>query len=154
MYAQDAPGHFRDVSHESGEVFSLPLLGRGLAVADLDNDGLLDFVISQNFGPPLIARNRSGGGNWITLQLQGAGKSNRDAVGAEVTLTAGGNEQRAQIMGGTSYCSAGDMRLHFGLGAARVVDRIDIKWPSGQREMLRSLPVNRVRQLIEPEVSK
>jgi hypothetical protein len=71
-----------------------------------------------------------------------------------VTLTAGGNEHRAQIMGGTSYCSAGDMRLHFGLGAARVVDRIDIKWPSGQREMLRSLPVNRVRQLIEPEVSK
>jgi hypothetical protein len=154
LYGQDAPGHFRDVSQESGEVFSRPLLGRGLAVADLDDDGLVDFVVSQSFGPPLVARNRSTGGNWITLQLQGAGKSNRDAVGAEVILTADGNEQRAQIMGGTSYCSASDMRLHFGLGAARFVDRIDIKWPSGQLETLRNLPVNRVRQLIEPGVSK
>jgi hypothetical protein len=154
LYGQDTPGHFRDVSHDSGEVFSRPLLGRGLAVADLDDDGLVDFVVSQNFGPPLIARNRSAGGNWITLQLQGTGKSNRDAAGAKVTLTVGGSEQRAQIMGATSYCSASDMRLHFGLGAARVVDRIDIKWPSGQLETLRGLPVNRVRQLIEPEVSK
>jgi hypothetical protein len=149
LYGQDAPGHFRDVSHESGEVFSRPLLGRGLAVADLDNDGLLDFAVSQNIGPPLIARNHTAGGNWISLQLEGAGKSNRDAIGAEVTLTAGGNGQRAQIMGGTSYCSASDMHLHFGLGTARLVDRIDIKWPSGQLETLHNLPVNRVQQITE-----
>jgi enediyne biosynthesis protein E4 len=136
-------------SHESGEVFSRPLPGRGSAVADLDNDGLLDFAVSQNFGPPSIARNRTAGGNWISLQLEGAGKSNRDAIGAEVTLTAGGNEQRAQIMGGMSYCSASDMHLHFGLGTARLVDRIDIKWPSGQLETLHNLPVNRVRQITE-----
>jgi hypothetical protein len=97
----------------------------------------------------LIARNRSAGGNWITLELQGAGRSNRDAIGAEVTLTAGGKQQRAQIMGGTSYCSASDMRLHFGLGPARLVDRLAVKWPSGQIDTLRNLPVNRVRRIAE-----
>src|SRR5260370_42057344 len=127
----------------------MPLLGRGLAVLDFDSDGLLDFVVSQNSGPPLMARNRSAAGNWITLELEGAGKSNRDAIGAEVTITAGGKRQRAQIMGGTSYCSASDLRLHFGLGAARLVDRLTVRWPSGRIETLRDLPVNRVLRIVE-----
>jgi len=63
----------------------------------------------------VIGRNRTGGGNWITLELEGTGKSNRDAIGAEATLTAGGKEQRAQVIGGATYCSASDMRLHFDL---------------------------------------
>ncbi|MGA3236440.1 MAG: CRTAC1 family protein [Bryobacteraceae bacterium] len=146
---EDGGGRFRDVSRESGEVFAKPLLGRGLALGDFDGDGLIDFVVSQNLGPPLIARNRSAGGDWITLELQGAGKSNRDAIGAEVTLTAGGKQQRAQIMGGTSYCSASEMRLHFGLGAARLVDRLEVRWPSGQIDTLPNLPVNRVRRIVE-----
>jgi hypothetical protein len=110
----------------------------------------LDFVVNQNAGPPLIARNRTAGGNWITLELEGTGKSNRDAIGAEATLTAGGKEQRAQVMGGASYCSASGMRLHFGLGGASLVDRVTVKWPSGQTETLRSLPVNRLQRITEP----
>jgi enediyne biosynthesis protein E4 len=149
LFADVGGGRFRDVARDAGEVFAMPLLGRGLALGDLDGDGLIDFVVSQNAGPPLIARNCATGGNWITLELEGAGKSNRDAFGAEVTLTAGGKEQRAQIMGGTSYCSAGDLRLHFGLGAARLVDRLTVRWPSGRVETLRDLPVNRVRRIVE-----
>ncbi len=150
LFEDDGRGRFRDVSRESGPVFAMPLLGRGLAVLDFDSDGLLDFVVSQNSGPPLMARNRSAAGNWITLELEGAGKSNRDAIGAEVTITAGGKQQRAQIMGGTSYCSASDMRLHFGLGSARLVDRLTIRWPSGHLDTFRDLPVNQFRRIAEP----
>jgi len=153
LFEDTGAGRFRDVSRELGEVFAKPLLGRGLALGDFDGDGLIDFVVSQNSGPPLIVRNRSPGGNWITLELEGAGKSNRDAIGAEVTLTAGGKQQRAQVMGGTSYCSASDMRLRFGLGAARLVDRLAVKWPSGQIETIRNLPVNRVRRIAEQAAS-
>jgi enediyne biosynthesis protein E4 len=142
-------GRFRDISRESGQVFAMPLLGRGLALGDFDSDGRIDFVVSQNSGPPLIARNRTAGGNWITLNLEGAGKSNRDAIGAEVTITARGKVQRAQIMGGTSYCSASDLRLHFGLGSARLVDRLVVQWPSGRTDTLRDLPVNQFRRIAE-----
>ena len=142
-------GHFRDVSHDSGPVFATPLLGRGLALGDFDNDGLIDFVVSQNSGSPVLAHNRTAGDNWITLELKGSGKSNRDAIGAEVTLTAGGKEQRAQIMGGTSYCSASSMHLHFGLGAAQVVSRLTLKWPSGRRDSLDNVSVNRLLRITE-----
>ena len=140
---------FREAPAEAGAVFRKPLLGRGLALGDFDDDGLIDFVVSQNFGPPVLARNRSDGGNWITLKLEGSGKSNRDAAGAEVTLTAAGKQQRAQIMGGTSYCSAGDTRVHFGLGEARRIEQISIRWPSGDTQTLSDLPVNQVRRIVE-----
>jgi hypothetical protein len=147
-----ARGQFHNVSRQSGPVFSKLLLGRGLAVGDLDDDGLLDFVVSQNLGPPLIARNRTSGGNWIALALEGYGKSNRDAIGAEVVLTAGGKVQRAQITGGGSYCSASDKRLHFGLGTAPKVDQLQITWPSGQVQTIRDLPANRMHRVSEQAV--
>jgi hypothetical protein len=150
LFVDRGAGHFHDIARQSGEVFSKPILGRGLALGDLDSDGLLDFVVNQNSGPPLVVRNRTAGGNWIALDLEGTGKSNRDAIGAEVTLTAGGKVQRAQIMGGASYCSTNDMRLHFGLGAASLVDRVTVRWPSGEMETVRNLPVNRVHRITEP----
>jgi hypothetical protein len=149
LFQEASVGHFQDVSAESGEPFSKPILGRGLATSDLDGDGFIDFVVSQNVGPPLIARNRTMGGNWITLELEGTGKSNRDAIGAEVTLTARGRVQRAQIMGGTSYCSASDLRLHFGLGSARSAERLTIRWPSGRMETYPNVPANQLKHITE-----
>jgi hypothetical protein len=130
-------------------VFATNLLGRGLATGDLDNDGRIDFVVSQNAGPPLVARNTSAGGNWITLKLEGRGKSNRDAIGAEITVAAGGKEQRGWITGAGSYLSASDTRIHFGLGPAARIDRITILWPSGKTQVLRDIPVNQFRSVIE-----
>ncbi len=142
-------GRFRDVSAESGELFAMKFVGRGLVVGDLDGDGRLDFVVSQNSGKPLIARNRTQSGNWIEVDLSGAGKSTRDAVGAVLTITAGGKEQRAQLMGGGSYCSAGPKRLHFGLGAETKVERMEVHWPSGRVDTFHNLPANRVQRLTE-----
>ncbi len=142
-------GKFRDCSSQAGGIFARLLLGRGLAIGDFDDDGRLDFAVSQNFGPPVVARNRSKAGNWITLKLQGSGKSSRDAVGAEVTVTAGGKAQRAQLMGGTSYCSASDTRLHFGLGAARRINQLVVRWPSGKTDAFKNLEVNQVRRIVE-----
>jgi hypothetical protein len=149
LFQESSAGHFRDVSPESGEPFTTPILGRGLALSDFDGDGFVDFVVSQNVGPPLIAHNRTRGGNWITLALEGTSKSNRDAIGAEVTLTAGGRVQRAQIMGGASYCSASDLRLHFGLGSARSAERVMIRWPSGRLENYTNLPANQLTHITE-----
>jgi enediyne biosynthesis protein E4 len=149
LIEETAGGRYRDVSGEAGPVFLKQLLGRGLAIADLDTDGLLDFVVSQNRGSPLIARNRTAAGNWLELELQGIGKSTRDALGAVVTVTAGGQVQRAQLMGGGSYCSASGMRLHFGLGSAHIVDRLTIQWPSGNRQTLNRVPVNRLQRIPE-----
>lgn len=149
LFVDAGGGHFHNVSRESGKVFAMPLLGRGLALGDFDGDGRIDFAVNQNVGPPLIAHNCTAGGNWITMELEGTGKSNRDAIGAEVTLTAGGKEQRAQLMGGGSYCSSSDMRLHFGLGSARRVDRVTIRWPSGHINTLHNLTVNQLRRIVE-----
>ncbi|MCU1257229.1 MAG: ASPIC/UnbV domain protein [Bryobacterales bacterium] len=141
---------FRDASADAGLIFRKELVSRGLAVGDFDDDGLLDFVVSQNFGPPLLARNRSvHSGNWITLKLEGAGHSNRDAIGAEITIAAAGQRQKAQVMGASSYCSASDMRVHFGLGSARLIDQLIIRWPSGKVETFRGLPVNRSSRIVE-----
>jgi hypothetical protein len=140
---------FRKSLPQGSAVFLAPLLGRGLATGDFDDDGLVDFVVSQNFGPPMLARNRNAAGNWITLRLQGGAKSNRDAIGAEVTISAGGRQQRAQVTGASSYCSTSDRRLHFGLGAAKIVDRIEVKWPSGRVDIIRPVTINRLLTVME-----
>ncbi len=141
---------FRQSVAREKDVLAQPLLGRGLAVGDFNADGLLDFVVNQNAGPPLIAESVMKALNhWIAFDLRGTGRSNRDAVGTEVTITAGGKKQRAQIMGGTSYCSASHTSLHFGLGAARLIDRVVIHWPSGHSETWNNLPVDQTRRITE-----
>ena len=149
LLENDGQGRFRDVGGQGGELFTRKLLGRGLAVGDFDNDGLLDFAVSQNQGPPLLVKNRSHGGHWIQLKLQGTGKSNRDAIGAKVTLLAGEVKQVGQVMGSTSYCSAQDYRLHFGLGNNLRVDQVQIRWPSGKQDVYRGLPVDSIVSIVE-----
>jgi len=136
-------GRLKDPSPGAGGPFQPLHLGRGLAAGDLDNDGRIDVVVQSQNEPLAYLQNRAaGGGHWITLQLEGV-RSNRDAVGARVTLVSGGRRQVAQRFGGGSYQSAGDPRLHFGLDDSLRVERLDVQWPSGRADSYSGLPADR-----------
>ena len=110
---------------------------RGAAFGDLFNDGNIDVVINCIDHTPVLLRNVSDDhNNWIGLQLIGGPKSPRDAIGSTVYLTAGGLRQRGDVMSGGSFESNNDMRLHFGLGKAERVDKVEIRWPDGQKEVV------------------
>ena len=128
-------GRFADASDKSGDVWRVPRVGRGLAAADLDNDGRLDLLILGQNEPLAYLHNRGpstgDSGRFVTFLLEGSA-SNRDGVGALVTITAEGRRQVAPRFGGGSYQSSGDPRLHFGLGTASAVDSVEVHWPSGR----------------------
>jgi hypothetical protein len=130
LYRNDGRGRFQEIGTAAGDVFGIPDVGRGLAIADYDDDGDLDLALNPNNRPGHLWRNDGGSaaGHWISLKLVGT-RSNKDALGAFVTLTAGGRRQVREVRSASSYMSQNDMRLHFGLGAATKVDAIEIRWP-------------------------
>ncbi len=131
-----------------------PWVGRGLAIGDIDNDGLVDAVVSTNDGPAYVLRNETpGAGHWLTLKLIGH-KSNRDAIGAEIKLKTSAGPQYITVSTTGSYLSAKDKRAHFGLGADTVAESIDILWPSGIRQTLKNVRADQILQVEEPSESK
>jgi tetratricopeptide (TPR) repeat protein len=138
-----AGGRFQDVSARAGDVFQALHLGRGLAVGDMDNDGLVDAIVQSQNEPLAYLHNQAGvHGHWLTLGLVGV-RSNRDGVGARVALKAGDAWQTRQRFGGGSYQSSGDPRIHFGLGEANRVSQLEVRWPSGQIDRYDNLEVDR-----------
>jgi len=138
LLAGDGTGRLVDVSDRAGAVFQVARLGRGLAVGDLDNDGRLDAVAVDQNRPLVSFHNRSRGGHWIRFTLEGI-DSNRDGVGALVTVHAGLGRWTAARLGGGSYQSASDPRVHFGLGAVERIDRVEVAWPSGRVDRFTNL---------------
>jgi enediyne biosynthesis protein E4 len=145
-------GHgFVDVSQQSGNLFRQAWVSRGMAIGDLDNDGRLDAVVTTNDGWVHVLHNETVKGNhWILLKLVGR-KSNRDAIGAEVTLVAGAGPQYATVSTTGSYLSASDKRVHFGMGQERVAQKIEILWPSGIKQTLKDIPGDQILQIDEPD---
>ncbi len=140
LYQGRSDGRFVDISHQAGTPWDLPRVGRGLAAGDLDNDGLCDALVVAQDRPLGYFHNRTRqAGRFVTIRLEGT-TSNRDGVGARVTLTAGGRRQVAQRVGGGSYMSALDPRLHFGLGRNDRVEKVEVRWPSGKTDRWSSLP--------------
>jgi enediyne biosynthesis protein E4 len=150
LLARNTGKAFADVSAHSGSVFGFPWVARGLAIGDLDNDGRLDAVVTTNDGPAYVLHNESKNENhWILLNLTGH-RSNRDGIGAEVTVTTTAGSQFATVSTAGSYLSASDKRVHFGLGNDAVLQKIEIRWPSGIRQTLKDVRANQVLQVDEP----
>jgi hypothetical protein len=143
LFHNQGNGKFLEVTKSSGDGFATPYAGRGAAFADFDNDGNVDVIVANNNDPPLLLHNSGlSGRHFVTLQLIGV-KSNRDAMGARVSLKTGGSTQLREVAGGGSYLSQSDLRLHFGLGEATRVEAIEIRWPSGLRQMFRDVASDR-----------
>jgi len=149
LFHNDGHGKFVDVTRISGDGFQTAFVGRGVAFADFDNDGFMDLVVANNNDPPLLLHNSGSNGNhFVSFKLVGT-KSNRDAMGARVKVAAGGITQMREISGGGSYLSQSDLRVHFGLGAATKIDKLEISWPSGQQQAFRDFPANRFYSIHE-----
>ena len=134
LYHNNGNGTFTDISENAGSGITSPHAGRGLAIGDLWNDGRISAVISNmNALPSLLVNQVQTRNHWIGMKLQGT-KSNRDAIGAKITLKAGSRTSVDEVRSGSSYDSNSDIRLHFGLGSATRVDSLQVRWPNGLEE--------------------
>jgi len=153
-------GSFCDASDEAGPALMERHVARGLAVGDLFNDGNMDVVVEDIDGKPMILRNHGvPGRHWVSFELDGT-KSNRAALNARIKIVAGGMTQTGEIHSGGSYLSQNDLRVHFGLGVATKVDKVEIHWPSGLVENLTNLAADRFynvlegKGIVEPSVAR
>ena len=150
MVFANTGGRLVDVTAESGAGAAGPHSSRGAAFGDFDNDGDVDVLIMNMNEPPSLLRNDYTGGNhWLTLRLTGS-SSNRAAIGAVVTVTAGGVRQSRAVVSQASYYSHDDLRLHFGLGAAAAAERVEIRWPAGTTQVLTGVRGGGIVTVAEP----
>ncbi|MGA7525546.1 MAG: CRTAC1 family protein [Acidobacteriaceae bacterium] len=154
MLLRNVHGHFVDVSSVSSDIFHDAWVGRGMAIGDINNDGRIDAVVSTNGGPAHVLLNETVTNNhWITLKLIGH-KSNRDGIGAQVKVVTDLGDQWGMVTTSSGYMSSSDPRLHFGLGTATMVKRIEIRWPSGINQILLNVPGDRQVTINEPPQSE
>jgi len=143
MFRNLGHGQFEKTSDTLGPDFNRPMVGRGLATADFFNDGQIGIAVNCRGDSPVILRNEGTSNHWLEVLLIGT-KSNRDGIGSLLKLSSGGVVQVDQSKGGTSYMSASDPRIHFGLGKRSKIDSLQITWPSGKVDKLTDVPVDSV----------
>jgi enediyne biosynthesis protein E4 len=149
MFRNVGKGEFEKVSETLGADFMRPIAGRGLATADFDNDGDIDFAVNVRGDYPEVMRNDGGNANhWLEVLLIGT-KSNRDGIGASLKLTSEGFVEVEQAKGGMGYMSASDRRIQFGLGKRTKIDSLEITWPSGQVDKLTEVPIDKITAVKE-----
>lgn len=141
---------FEEVPPATGSGLGVVIAARGAAFGDLFNDGHIDVVLNTIDSAPVLLRNVVKNNNhWIAFKLVGGPKSPRDAVGAKAFVTAAGTRQRGDVFSGGSYASSSDQRLHFGLGTAAKIDKVEIYWPGGKKEEVIVPGVDRILTVVE-----
>ncbi|MGI8961473.1 MAG: CRTAC1 family protein [Bryobacteraceae bacterium] len=144
-------GRYEDVSSSGGPSFQVPLAARGAAFGDFDNDGAMDVAVSTNDGTPLLLRNNGSKNHWMLINTVGT-SSNRDGIGARIRIVGdSGLEQYGFVSTASSYLSASDKRVHFGLGNDGRVRRIEIRWPSGAMQTLNDVAADQILTVKEPK---
>jgi hypothetical protein len=149
VYRNLRDGRFEDVTERLGAPVTTPRAGRGAAFGDFDNDGDIDIAVNNVHDAPNLYRlDLPQPRSWIELKLRGA-TSNRSAIGARVRIVAGGATLVREVRGGGSYYSQNDLRIHAGLGDVSRIDRVDVRWPNGNEEVFRDVPMRTIVTLVE-----
>lgn len=149
LFEPAAEGKFSDISGLAGSAMQDVQVSRGLAVADFDGDGGMDYVVANNGGTTQLAINQSENrGNFLSLWLEGV-RANRSAIGASVIVRSGDRTIRREILGASSYLSTSDLRIHIGLGKQELADSVEIFWPGGDKQTVGSLAANRFYRIAE-----
>ena len=144
LLLRNTGGRFVDMKSEAGPGFAPEMVSRALAASDIDNDGDLDLLITNNGAAANLLVNDNGNrSNALLVRVIGT-KSNASGIGAALTLTAGTRRQRRDVQSGSSYLSQNDLRVHFGLGQADRADRLEVRWPSGLTDVVDQIPANHV----------
>jgi hypothetical protein len=157
LYENDGTGHFIEILNAGGAAGSNEGRGNQVSLCDYDRDGFLDLFVTNGAGPPPFSNegphqmfhNKGNTNHWLEIDLQGT-LSNRDGIGSEIELEAGGMTQMRSQGGGMHSFSQNHKRIHFGLGQNTKIDRITIRWPSGVVQELREITVDQILQIIEP----
>jgi hypothetical protein len=149
LYRNNGDGTFSDMSMTAGSGIRMSSAARGLAIADFWNDGRISAAISNINETPNLLVNRSPDRNhWVGLKLVGT-RSNRDAIGARITVKTGSRMQVDEARSGSSYLSQSDLRSHFGLGQSDRIEFVEVRWPSGLVERFEGLVVDRIHTVKE-----
>lgn len=150
LFWNQGQGQFVDVGFLTGS--NRVEDGRGVAISDFDRDGQLDLVIQNRDRAAVLLMGRGASGNWLEVQLEGT-ESNRDALGAVVVSHHGDRSQARQVSGGSGYLAQSSSVLHFGLGDAEKVERLEIRWPAGHTQVLENVDANQRLSIREERAS-
>jgi hypothetical protein len=149
LYHNTGNGKYEEVSKNAGPALALAASGRGLAVGDLWNDGRMSAVITNmSSKPSLLVNQQKYPNHWIAFKTIGT-KSNRDGIGAKITMKVGARVFVDEVRSGSSYDSSSDQRVHFGLGTATKVDSVQVRWPSGVVEEFKDVKVDGINSVKE-----
>ena len=153
LFRNNGDGTFSDISNMAGPGLLIKRVSRGAAFGDYDNDGDIDILVTNVNQPPILLRNDGGNKNhWLMIKTVGV-KSNRDGIGARITLSANGKMQIREIKSGSSFLCQSDMRAFFGLGKASTVDFVEIRWPSGIVDKVENVKANQIITIVEGQAT-